>query len=68
MLSVALNDDKNITDNEKNIIKMIIKNPNISQKDIAIETNIPYRTVQRTISVLKDKGIIERVGSKKLGY
>ena len=54
----ALNYDKNITDNEKNIIKQIIKNPNISQKDIAIETNIPYRTVQRTISILKDKGII----------
>lgn len=68
VLSGVLNYDKNITEKEKYIIEQIIKNPNISQKDIAIETNIPYRTVQRTISILKDKGIIERVGSKKLGY
>ena len=68
VLNGALNHDKIVTENEKYIIEQIIKNPNISQKDIAIETNIPYRTVQRTISILKDKGIIERVGSKKLGY
>lgn len=67
-ISGVLNDVKNITDNEQIIINIIIENSNISQKEISDISKIPYRTVQRLISSLKRKKIIERVGSNKSGY
>lgn len=67
-ISGVLNDVKNITDNEQIIINIIIENSNISQKEISDISKIPYRTVQRLISSLKSKKIIERVGSNKSGY
>ena len=67
-ISGAINDVKNITDNEQIIINIIIENSNISQKEISDISKIPYRTVQRLISSLKSKKIIERVGSNKSGY
>ena len=67
-ISGVINDVKNITDNEQIIINIIIKNSNISQKEISDISKIPYRTVQRLISSLKSKKIIERVGSNKSGY
>jgi predicted HTH transcriptional regulator len=68
VINGEINDVKNITNNEKIILNAIIKNPNISQKDISNETKIPYRTVQRLISTLKSKELIERIGSNKSGY
>ncbi len=35
--------------------------------DIETVTDIPYKSVERYIKTLKDKGIIERKGSKKTG-
>ena len=67
-ISGAINDVKNITDNEQIIINVIIENSNISQKEISDISKIPYRTVQRLIASLKSKKIIERVGSNKSGY
>ena len=59
---------KNINVNEQIILDFIIKNPNISQKEISEKSKIPYRTVQRLIASLKSKNLIERVGSNKTGY
>ena len=67
-ISGVINDVKNINNNEQIIINIIIENPNISQKEISDISKIPYRTVQRLISSLKSKKIIERVGSNKSGY
>ena len=67
-ISGVINDVKNINNNEQIIINIIIENPNISQKEISDLSKIPYRTVQRLISSLKSKKIIERVGSNKSGY
>ena len=63
-----INDGKKITTNEQKVLDCIIKNPNISQKEISEKTEIPYRTVQRLIASLKSKNIITRIGSNKLGY
>lgn len=56
-------------DNKKTIVLNEIKhNPRISAKQISTNTNIPFRTVQRQIANLKDKGIIKRSGDNRNGY
>ena len=64
----VINGGKKITTNEQKVLECIIKNPNISQKEISEKTEIPYRTVQRLIASLKNKNIITRIVSNKLGY
>ena len=64
----VINGGKKITTNKQKVFECIIKNPNISQKEISEKTEITYRTVQRLISSLKNKNIITRIGSNKLGY
>lgn len=56
-------------DNKETIVLNEIKhNPRISAKQISINTNIPFRTVQRHMANLKDKGIIKRSGNNRNGY
>lgn len=40
----------------------------ITQIELSNETGIPLRTIKRNISILKENGYIQRVGSKKKGY
>ena len=60
--------DSGLNENENAILNVIKTNPSISAKDLSISLSIPFRSVQRYISNLKEKGIIERVGSNKSGY
>ncbi len=55
------------TEIELGIINIIMKEPNITQKDLASRMDIGYRTVQRYIGILINKKIISRDGSKKSG-
>lgn len=56
-------------DNKETIVLNEIKhNPRITAKQISTNTNIPFRTVQRHIANLKDKGIIKRSGDNRNGY
>ena len=48
-----------------NLLKI---NPNMKQKDIAIKLRVSEPTIKRNIKELKEKGYIEREGSKKTGY
>ena len=57
-----------VKDSENIIINILKLNPNITQNQITKQTSIPLRTVKRTMKQLKDKKIIERVGSDKKGY
>ena len=50
------------------VLNEIKRNPKITAKQISISTNIPFRTVQRHIANLKDKGIIRRNGDNRNGY
>ena len=65
-LNGALNEDLN--EEEWNILELIHKNPKITQVEIKNQLKIARSHVQRTMKKLVDKGIIERVGSKKSGY
>ena len=57
-----------LDEKEQLVLNEIKKNPNLSAKDISGLLNLPFRSVQRYISNLKDKGFIERVGANKNGY
>ena len=50
------------------VLNEIKRNPRIRAKQISINTNIPFRTVQRHMANLKDKGIIKRSGDNRNGY
>lgn len=61
-LNGTLNDTLNLILNE-------LKNKNnITQKELSEKTGMSLRTIKRNIDVLKEKGYIEREGSKKTGH
>lgn len=49
------------------VLSYIEKHPNCNTGDIIAETKIPLSTVERCISVLKNRGQIKHSGSKKKG-
>ena len=44
------------------------ENPKITVTEIIEKTNIPRRTINRIITSLKEKELIERSGANKGGY
>lgn len=52
---------------EKAVLEAIIANPEITQKEIASKIGKSERTVRNKITVLKEKGILERVNGKRNG-
>lgn len=52
---------------EMAILKMIIENPNITQKEIARRVKKSERTVKNKIASLKEKGYIQRMNGKRNG-
>ena len=75
-LNDPLNDPLNIsdnrfnflTDNEKLVLKLLLKKPCVTQNELTKELNLALKTIKRAMMSLKDNGIIERRGSKKKGY
>lgn len=63
---------ENVVDNlsfqENNVLKEIVKNPRITQIQIAKKCGITPRQISRIIKELKEKRLIERKGSDKKGY
>ena len=59
--------NESLTINEVLLIKILIKHPNVSVSHIAEETELSKTTIERTIKSLKNKIVIERVGSRKNG-
>lgn len=49
------------------ILKLIIDNPNITQKEIASRIGKSERTVKNKIASLKEKGYIRRLNGKRNG-
>lgn len=66
----SANDTENGTqiDTEKIILNILRKTPDVTQKELSEKTNTSLRTVKRIIQQLKEKDIIERVGSDRKGY
>ena len=49
------------------ILKLIIENPNITQKEIANRIGKSERTVKNKVASLKEKGYIQRLNGKRNG-
>ena len=60
--------EKQLSENEKVVLEFIRKNPNIRIQELIESTGLSRRQVGYILEKLKDKGIIERVGSKKSGF
>jgi len=59
--------EKRLSDNEMKIIACMSVEPSISKKRISEKTGIAARTVDRAISDLRGRNIIDRQGSDKTG-
>ncbi len=60
---------ENLNDNQIKILKVLKENPEISRKEISEKiSTITEDGVKWNIKKLKEKGIIERVGSDRKGY
>ena len=54
-------------DPEKNIMELIEQNPFLSQKQMAEKLNLNKNTLKYYIKKMKEKGVIERVGTNRKG-
>ena len=63
-----INDRLNLSESENAVLEEIKKNPLIKTDEIAWLTRFSMPTVSRAIKSLREKGIIEREGSKKTGH
>lgn len=53
---------------EKSVLELLSANTNITVAELMQKTGKAERTVKRALDSLKEKGLIERVGSDKTGY
>jgi len=57
-----------ISERQKEILKLILDNPKISRKELSLKIKINQSAIQKHLKKLKEKGIIKRIGSDKGGY
>ena len=57
-----------INENEKIVLDIILKDPNITIAEIANQSNKSIRTINRIINSLKEKNLLKRMNSNKDGY
>lgn len=65
--SVTVNVTVKLTVNQKNILDIVKKNPNISQEAIASELGIARETVNRNMKKLQERNVLKRLGADKNG-
>lgn len=60
--------DKSLNDFQTRVLAEIRNNPNITKPQLMIICHLGKTFIDKIISVLKEKGYIERIGSNKSGY
>lgn len=58
----------NFTENEKKVISLIQINNEITTNELSEKLNISRRAIQTIINSLKEKNVLTREGSRKIGY
>ncbi len=58
----------NLTEKQSLILREINTNPNVTLQELAATFGTTQRTVERNIAILRELGLLERVGSRKDGY
>lgn len=61
------NETLKLSENEKAVLRVVVRNEDAAQKDISRETNLAVGTVKRLMGNLQEKGILVRRGSKRTG-
>lgn len=54
--------------NQELIIKYLKENPSITQDQLSEKIGVTKRAIKSNFKILKEKNIIERIGSDKKGY
>ena len=57
-----------MSDNQKNIIEIIKRNPYVTARELVPQVGISHRKIQENIAKLKEYGIIKRIGPAKGGH
>ena len=60
--------NKSLKDSQTRVLAEIRNNPNITKPQLMIICHLGKTSIDKIISVLKEKGYIERIGSNKSGY
>lgn len=58
----------NLSSVETSVLNAILENNRITIPLISEQTGLSQRSISRTLDILRNKGIIERIGSRKAGY
>ncbi len=64
-INVGINVGLNKT--EKTILGLLLVNPDETADDLSVKVGVTKRTIERSLASLREKGRIERIGSKKSG-
>ena len=65
-VNVGVNVGVNST--QRKILELIEENQSITQKEIASKLKTTVRTIERNVNILKEKEILQRIGTDKAGY
>ena len=57
-----------ISDATRKVYELIKENPNINRNDLAGQTGVSLKNIQKHINKLKMIGVVRRVGSPKHGH
>lgn len=60
--------DKILNDSQTRVLAEVRNNPNITKQQLMVLCHLGKTSIDNIISVLKEKGYIERIGSNKSGY
>lgn len=66
VINEVINDT--LGDNEQILFNVISADSNITKPGMKAQTNLSMSTIDRTIKSLKEKDILQRVGSNKAGH
>jgi len=66
IFSVRVND--RVTDREKKLLSLLMDDPGHTVQELADQMSVSRKSVSGYLKSLKDKGIIERIGSARRGY
>ena len=53
---------------QKNILLKLLNNNELTITELSVSLNVTQRTIERSISKLKEMGYIKRMGGRKKGY
>lgn len=67
-VSDTANDTVKTTPTQEGIIDLVRKNPLSTYDELAAQLGVGRATVARNIAILKDRGVLERIGEDKNGY